>query len=926
MKTINTFIAIVCSCMLGYAQTTRVQVGDLFYNLSGATASVTTSDKIPTDCRVPYPSKYTKDIYIIPSHISYGGLEYEVVAIDKWAFAGFRNNNARPIVQGATGSKARTIILPPTIKRIGESAFANCTNLISMIIPASVESLHSPNTYYEHESPFYNTPLLRELIYLSPNAPSGWHAVSKTCVPNLDEYSNPSTSIADYSILPISSANESSFVYSGEVPSLTLLNNMENYKLEYNAPALEKNVGSYDLTIDARIVNDYISYETSIPIHYDIKPAEITVSMSNVSREYGNPNPEFDIKYEGWVNNETIDVLETTASATTPARQSSNVGTYPVSIAGAKAHNYTFKYIQGELIITKANLELSVNNATKTYGSPNPYFTLSYLGLKNNENSPKWNKYPTISTSAEEYSDIGTYEISASGGDALNYNITKYNSGILTIDKADQTLTWNQNLYAQVGSLVTLNAISSAGLSVSYELSPNNVAQLYNDNGIWYLNCLGSGTVNIQAIQNGDKNHNAAMVSRTFVVFDTGSSPQIVLNVEKAGSLPSLISENRKYQIKNLRLTGFLNGTDIKFLREMAGSDTNGNTTTGVLETLDISECTIVSGGQSYYKSCYTYNNRVSDYMFYGCKQLVNLLLPEKVLIIGDYALADCDRLSLVFIPNEVKSFGYQSFRGDTSLRMIPMPQSLTLIDDMAFMGCNGISEITLPLNVRTIGANMLKDCRNISQINVESGNSCFVSHHGVLYTHSFEELLIFPANHNFTSYTINDGTQKIAADAFVNAKNLTDVVLPSSLQSIGRDAFIGCDNLSTIQVNALTPPICENDCFEELSKIRCKLKVPKGCYSNYWVAPVWSEFNKIVENESSGIDDVTMDDIKVSVNGFNIVVSGVPNDVYVRIYQLNGLLMYQQITNGEDISYRPAANGIYIVVVGNKVYKIMIE
>ena len=255
MKHFFLFIVLAFSCMLGLAQTTRVKVGDLYYNLSGATASVTTSDVIPSDCRSVYPSKYTKDIYVIPAYITYEGLEYEVVSIDRWAFAGFRNDlYASPKVQGATGSTAHTIILPSTIKRIGEAAFANCTNLTKMVIPANVESLYTG--YYDYHSPFYNTPLLRELIYLSSTPPSGWYATSKTYVANPMKYTTPAASITDASILPILSTNNT-FVYSGTFPILNLTNNLSGYNLDYEPPVLQKNVGSYTLSIEAHISNEY---------------------------------------------------------------------------------------------------------------------------------------------------------------------------------------------------------------------------------------------------------------------------------------------------------------------------------------------------------------------------------------------------------------------------------------------------------------------------------------------------------------------------------------------------------------------------------------------------------------------------------------------------------------------------------------------
>ena len=55
-------------------------------------------------------------------------------------------------------------------------------------------------------------------------------------------------------------------------------------------------------------------------------------------------------------------------------------------------------------------------------------------------------------------------------------------------------------------------------------------------------------------------------------------------------------------------------------------------------------------------------------------------------------------------------------------------------------------------------------------------------------------------------------------------------------------------------------------------------------------------------------------------------MVTGIPNGIYVCIYQMNGLLIYQQRSKGEDISYQPATPGTYIVAVGDKTFKILIK
>lgn len=686
------------------------------------------------------------------------------------------------------------------------------------------------------------------------------------------------------------------------------------------------NVGVYPITLSCEPHNyEITSIEKGV---LTVTKAPLTLVATDKSRLYFEENPSFDFTLIGLRNSDTKSCLSMQPTFKCAAVKTSNAGEYEIEPLNAMAQNYTIDYKKGTLSINKRNLTASVGNYTKIYGSENPQFEINYIGFVNNEDKSALTNAPNIVCSANKSSDVGSYPISLEGGNAMNYDINKYISGTLTIEKADQIITWNQDLSnVQMYSQIALEASSSANLPITYEMSPNNVALLYNNNGKWYLDCFGSGAVNIRAVQNGDKNHNAAaMVSNTLVVMGTGgdpSNPQIFLNIENAGTLPNLIADNRKYQIKNLRLTGYLNGTDINLLREMAGSDNYGNSTPGILETLDISDCTIVSGGRSYYRSCQTSNNKIGDYMFYNCKQLVNLMLPDNTTVIEDYAFADCDRLSVISIPERVKAFGVHSFRNDISLLRIPMPSGLTSINDYAFMGCNGLSEITISASVTNIGDGIVKDCQNISKINVAEGNSHFASENGVLYTSIFDKLLIFPVNYESSSYAVKDGTKTIAPYAFVNSKRLSEVTLPSTLSNIGADAFIGSVNLSSLQVKALNPPICDNDCFEAVSKTRCELIVPKGCYSYYWVAPVWSDFNKIKESDFSGIDDILFSDIRVGVENRDIVISGVPEGTQVQIFGVYGTLIYRNLSIGDAIYYNPAQSGIYIVVIANKTYKL---
>lgn len=74
------------------------------------------------------------------------------------------------------------------------------------------------------------------------------------------------------------------------------------------------------------------------------------------------------------------------------------------------------------------------------------------------------------------------------------------------------------------------------------------------------------------------------------------SNKSMVICVNEAGTLPSLIASHLKYRIVELTLIGELNGTDLRYIREMSGCDANGKETGGCLSVLDLSGVNIVDG------------------------------------------------------------------------------------------------------------------------------------------------------------------------------------------------------------------------------------------------------------------------------------------------------------------------------------------
>ena len=197
---------------------------------------------------------------------------------------------------------------------------------------------------------------------------------------------------------------------------------------------------------------------------------------------------------------------------------------------------------------------------------------------------------------------------------------------------------------------------------------------------------------------------------------------QITLKLDKAGTLPNMISYDQKNLITNLKIVGKINGTDLKFIREMAGCDVNGKETDGKLSILDLSDAKIVEGGSAYYSDrddgfIYTSNDKLGDYVFFDCSGLTSLTLPSSVTKIGCYALSNCIGLTSLTLPSSVTEIGEHAFLNCRGLTNFTIPSGVTSIGTSAFFCCYGLISLTIPSSVTSIGGFAFNDCSGLTSI-----------------------------------------------------------------------------------------------------------------------------------------------------------------------------------------------------------------
>jgi hypothetical protein len=286
-------------------------------------------------------------------------------------------------------------------------------------------------------------------------------------------------------------------------------------------------------------------------------------------------------------------------------------------------------------------------------------------------------------------------------------------------------------------------------------------------------------------------------------------------NVTTPGTLPTLIDAAAKDTITSLEIEGKINGTDIKFIREMAGRDSQGNATNGKLTELYLS-AEIASGGEAYYKNNVTADYTISANMLRETN-LIYVELPNATAI-GDSAFYAAKSLEWAYISDEanMKSLGKSAFEGCEKLNYLDenILNKLITIGAKAFKGC-ALTDMALSKSLTTIGEEAFR------------GNQ-------------------------ISDWIIPDAVTSIGKGCFAEDTCVYRVTLSENLREIGDSAFANCSALEEIYSPAATPLVLADSTFAGVKTDSCELVVPVKSEEAYKSAKVWRNFKIQTEEMDS--------------------------------------------------------------------------
>ena len=167
----------------------------------------------------------------------------------------------------------------------------------------------------------------------------------------------------------------------------------------------------------------------------------------------------------------------------------------------------------------------------------------------------------------------------------------------------------------------------------------------------------------------------------------------------------------------------------------------------------------------------------------------------------------------------EVTSLGgvFQGNAEITSFDELQYFTSVTVIQVSAFSGCSGLESVTLPDALTTIGSNAFRDCSSLESITLPNSLTTILDY-------------AFNGCSSLTTIEIPNTVNSLGRYVFSQCTGLTSVTLPNSLTTIKTSLFEGCSSLNSVIIPDAVTAI-DNAAFRSCSSLT-SIEIPNAVTS----------------------------------------------------------------------------------------------
>lgn len=326
----------------------------------------------------------------------------------------------------------------------------------------------------------------------------------------------------------------------------------------------------------------------------------------------------------------------------------------------------------------------------------------------------------------------------------------------------------------------------------------------------------------------------------------------LAVDNQNPGWLSNKIPFKDQESVKNLTVTGYLNGTDIKFIRELISNR--------ALTHLDLTKANIVAGGENYYDTYKVKNdNTLYNEMFSGkANGMEYLALPLSITKIE--ALPDesrgknsfYDKVDTLIIGGSINMLSKYYLRNN--IKYLYIREGVDSIQPYNYRK-EQFKKIHLPKTLKSLGWGTFY----CDTIDINLDNLHFINHRAIIGTLVGDTI------------RFSKGISTIYTCSFGLTRGAT-LFIPKNITKIDRSCVSGHNNYDhdesfflglKIHLESPTPPQISNSGYWNDFLSSSTVYVPKGSIDTYKKAKYWS-YATILE-EKVPVTGITLDQENIS-------------------------------------------------------------